>query len=46
MDGGLAAQAAWKEQTGGLRLKGDSPHLQCFISPLWGALTGFFYKKP
>jgi len=25
MDAGLAAQAAWKEQTRSLRLEGDSP---------------------
>jgi len=28
MDGGLVAQTAWKEQTGCLRLEGDSRHLQ------------------
>ena len=28
MDAGLAAQAAWKEQTGCLRLEGESPLLR------------------
>jgi len=33
MDGRLAKKAAWKEQTGGLRLEGNSPDTKYPIAP-------------